>query len=106
LKLSAAIQQARVQAANPDNRSANSAAAFEQLRTTISTAKRLGYYRIECEARLALAELELRFNPSLGRKQLTDLAAETRNHHLELLARQSQAAINTASVVAETPSAH
>ena len=90
LKLSAAIQQARVQAANPDNRSANPTAALEQLRSTVSTAKRLGYYRIECEARLALAELELKFNPSLGRKHLTELAAETRNHDLELLAREAE----------------
>ncbi len=106
LKLSAAIQQARVQGAYPENQSTNLEAAIEQLHSTISTAKRLGYYRIECEARLALAELELKLNPSLGRKHLTDLAAETRNHHLELLARQSEAVISNASVVARTPAAH
>jgi DNA-binding winged helix-turn-helix (wHTH) protein/tetratricopeptide (TPR) repeat protein len=102
LKLSAAIQQARVQAANPENRNANLAVALEQLHSIISTAKHLGYYRIECEARLALAGLELKLNPSLGRKHLTDLAAETRSHHLELLARQSE----TAMSIPQTPFAH
>src|SRR6185312_16741095 len=77
LKLSAAIQQARVQAANPDKPSVNLAVALEQLRSTISTAKRLGYYKIECEARVAFSELELKLNPPLGRKQLTDLVEET-----------------------------
>jgi hypothetical protein len=106
LKLPAAIQQARVQAANPVNRNANSATAFEQLHSTISIAKHLGYYRIECEARLALGELELKVNSSLGRKHLTELAAETRSHNLELLARQAEGAIVSGPVVAENRSAH
>jgi len=106
LKLSAAIQQARVHAADPDKRGANSAAAFEQLHSTVSTAKRLGYYRIECEARLALAELELKLNPSLGRKHLADLAGETRSHDLELLARQAESTIVSGPVLAQNPSLH
>ena len=106
LKLSAAIQQARVQAANSENRSANSAAAFEQLHSTISTAKRLGYYKIEGEARLALGELELKLNSSLGRKHLTGLAAEARSHNLELLARQAENAITSGAVVAQNRSVH
>lgn len=106
LKLSAAIQQARVQAANPDKPSANSAAAVEQLRSTISTAKRLGYYKIECEARLALSKLELKLNPSVGHKHLADLAEETRNHDLELLAREAESAIAGGSAVTQSSSAH
>jgi DNA-binding winged helix-turn-helix (wHTH) protein/tetratricopeptide (TPR) repeat protein len=106
LKLPAAIEQARVQAANPNNRNANSAAAFEQLHSTISTAKRLGYYQIECEGRLALGELELKLNSSLGRKHLTELATETRSHNLELLARRAEGAIVSGAVVAENRSAH
>jgi tetratricopeptide (TPR) repeat protein len=106
LKLPAAIQQARVQGANSTNRSANSTSAFEQLRSTISAAKRLGYYQIECEGRLALGELELKLNSSLGRKHLTDLAAETRSHNLELLARQAEGVIVSGPVVAENRSAH
>ena len=106
LKLPAAIEQARVQAANPASRSAHSATAFEQLHSTISTAKRLGYYQIECQARLALGEMELKFNSSLGRKHLTDLAAETRSHSLELLARQAERAIVNGPVVAENRAAH
>jgi tetratricopeptide (TPR) repeat protein len=106
LKLPAAIEQARVQAANPANRSANSATAFDQLHSTISTAKHLGYYQIECEARLALGELELKFNSSLGRKHLAELAAETRSHDFELLARQAEGAIASGPVVAENRSTH
>jgi ATP/maltotriose-dependent transcriptional regulator MalT len=106
LKLPAAIEQARVQAANPNNRNANSAAAFEQLHSTISTAKRLGYYQIECEGRLALGELELKLNSSLGRKHLTELATETRSHNLELLTRRAEGAIVSGAVVAENRSAH
>ncbi|HSS95897.1 MAG TPA: hypothetical protein VLK33_02645, partial [Terriglobales bacterium] len=69
------------------------AAAAEQLRSTISTAKRLGYYRIECEARLVLGQFELKLNPSLGHKHLTDLAEETRSHGFELLAHEAENAI-------------
>ena len=106
LKLPAAIQQARVQAANPINRSANSAAAFEQLHSTISTAKHLSYYQIECEARLALGEIELKANTSLGRKHLTELAAETHSRNFELLAHQAQAALVSGAVVADNRSIH
>ncbi len=106
LKLPAAIQQARVQAANPVNRSANSAAAFEQLHSTISTAKHLSYYQIECEARLALGEIELKVNSSLGRKHLTELATETHSRNLELFAHQAQAALVSGAVVAENRSVH
>ena len=105
LKLPAAIEQARVQGANSTNRGANASAAFDQLHSTISTAKRLGYYQIECEGRLALGELELKLNSSLGRKHLTEVATETRSHNLELLARQAEGMV-AGPVVAENRSAH
>jgi len=106
LKLSAAIQQARVQAANADKPSTNLAAALDELRSTISTAKRLGYYKIECEARLALAELELKLNSSSGRKHLADLIVETRSHDLELLAREAESAIGNSSAITQNRAAH
>ncbi|MGA9474486.1 MAG: hypothetical protein WBV36_18610 [Terriglobales bacterium] len=68
----------------------------------IATARKLGYYQIECDARLALGELEIRLSPEAARAQLATLATETRSRGLELLARQAERAVtNTArSVVA------
>jgi ATP/maltotriose-dependent transcriptional regulator MalT len=106
LKLPAAIQQARVQTGSPVNRLASSAAASEQLHSTISIAKHLGYYQIECEARLALGELELKVNASAGRKLLTELAEETHSRNLELFAHQAQAALGGGAVLAENRSVH
>jgi len=67
--------------------------AARQIRTVIQKSQQLGLYDINCEARLALGELELRLNFSSGRAQLTSLAAETRSRGLELIARQAEQAI-------------
>lgn len=104
LKLPAAIQQARVEMAK--HQAANSAAALRDLQAVIATAKRLGYYTLECEAQLALGQLELRANASLGRKHLAALAAETRSRGLELLARQAEGEMTTVPVVAQNQPMH
>lgn len=107
LRLPAAIQQARVEMARPGPGGATSAAALRELRATIAAAQKLGYYEIECEAQLALGELELRSNSSSGHKHLTALASETRSHGLELLARQAEDVMAGASdLVARNRSAH
>jgi DNA-binding winged helix-turn-helix (wHTH) protein/tetratricopeptide (TPR) repeat protein len=62
-----------------------------QLRSIIDTARRLGYYGQECDARLALGELELKANPNVGRSMLTQLAAESHQHGLELISRKAAA---------------
>jgi tetratricopeptide (TPR) repeat protein len=88
LKLPAAIQAARIQATGSDPRSIN--AARQQIRSTIATAKQLGYYPIELDARRALAELNITSNPTAAHAQLKALAIEARARGLELIARQAE----------------
>jgi hypothetical protein len=104
LKLPAQIQQARVDMASGDAHSANQGAALRNLHSIIATAKRLGYYNIECEARLALGEWELKSKSSVGHKHLAALAAETRGHGLELLAREAESALSSVTIVARNNS--
>jgi DNA-binding winged helix-turn-helix (wHTH) protein/tetratricopeptide (TPR) repeat protein len=105
LKLPAAIQDARVEmatAAHASQKSSALAGPRLKLRTAAASAKKLGYYQLECEARLALSELELKLNPVSARTQLLTLAAETRSRGFELLARRAeQAASSAGSMVAE-----
>jgi eukaryotic-like serine/threonine-protein kinase len=90
LRLSAEIQNARIQAAGKGTEaSAQSAAAEKQLRSAITTANRLGYYLLECDARLALGELEMKINPPLGRSQLTTLQEEARVRGLQLISLEA-----------------
>lgn len=109
LRLPAAIQLARVEAASSGPRGPGSSlqAAIATLRSTITGAKKLGYYELECEARLALGELELNTNPAEGRTQLTTLASEARRHGLELLAQKAErAGAASASMVAVNKGMH
>jgi len=70
-------------------------------------AKRLGYYNIECEARLALAELQMRTNSSQTRSQLSALAADARAHGFTLIARRAENSLtSTANTLAANRSAH
>jgi len=98
LKLPALIQRARADIASHDR--AKAAAATRDLNSTIVTAKRLGYYLLECEARLVVAEMELRDNSPLGRKHLAALAVETRGHGMELLAREAEREMTGGTVLA------
>lgn len=106
LRLPAEIQQARVEMANAGDDKAKLSVPLRQLHAVIAVAGKLGYYNFESEARLALGDLELKTNSSLGRKHLTALASETRDRGLELLARQAEGAITTGTVVAENRLAH
>jgi len=107
LKLPLAIQKARLEMADLGQNQAGSAAALQGLHSTIAAAQRLGYYQVECEAKIALGEIELKTNPSLGHKHLTALASEMRSRGLELLARQAEDALgNGLDVIAGNRSAH
>jgi ATP/maltotriose-dependent transcriptional regulator MalT len=98
LRLPAEIQAARVEMTNSDLHAMNS--ARQELRSTIATARRLGYYGVECEARLALGELDLKLNAGTGRAELVALAGETRNHGMEFFAHEAEQAVGSGSVLA------
>ena len=88
LRLPAAIQNARVAFAGSQPAKSNSGgAARQELLSALATAKKLGYYNIECEAQLAQGELDLKLNSRSGRPKLAALAKDFRDHGFELLAR-------------------
>jgi tetratricopeptide (TPR) repeat protein len=91
-KLPVAVQLARVEAAEGQKttRSAGLAAAIPRLRSVVASARKLGYYQIECEARLALAEAEIKTDPTLSSSQLEVLAHETHERGLDLLSHKAQ----------------
>ena len=62
----------------------------EQLLAATATAQKLGYYQIECEARLALDEAEVNANPALDRSPMKSLEKETQERGLELLSRKAR----------------
>lgn len=101
LTLPLAIVEARVdlaEAAAGTAGRAKLAAARREIESVVSTAKKLGYYVLECEARLVLVELDRRVNASSVDTHLLALEADTREHGLLLLARQA-AALNNTSLV-------
>lgn len=97
LKMHTAIQAARIEIAGSDSRAIN--LARQQLRSTIATARKLGYYQVEMESRLALGQFDLKNTPAAGRTALTALASEARDHGFELIARQAEQALSNASNV-------
>lgn len=94
LALPAVIMDARIQAAELTARTNTNVAADlavprRKLLGVIATAHRLGYFGIECDGRMALAELELRQNPASARAHLSDLAREAQQHGMSLVARKA-----------------
>jgi eukaryotic-like serine/threonine-protein kinase len=107
LMLPLSIQRARVEAVLESRGSTNSLAqARQELRSTVSTARRLGYYNLEGEARVELAKLEMKTSPVPTRAQLSSLATEARGRGLELLAHHAEQVLNQqpgSEVAANTP---
>jgi hypothetical protein len=95
MSLPIAIQRARVEASETANGPAEPAAAVAKLRSLIAAARKLGYYHIECQARLDLGETELKVNPAIARSQLQDLEAETHEHGLEFTSHKAQILIRS-----------
>ena len=93
LTLPLAIQEVRIDATEAGQDAAGRAAlqaAIHRLRSTIASARKLGYYGLECEARLALGEAELKVDPAQGRSLLQALQEKTHERGFELLSRKSQ----------------
>jgi len=99
LRLPAEIQQARVEMGSHE--ATSKSAVFKNLQSVIATARKLGYYTIEAQARLAIAELELKTNSAQVQKQLKALASEWRSHGLGLLAHQAELTANGTTIVAQ-----
>jgi DNA-binding winged helix-turn-helix (wHTH) protein/tetratricopeptide (TPR) repeat protein len=89
LNLPIAIQVARVEAAENTTGRDGLGAAIQRLRSVIASARNLGYYQLECEARLALAEAEMKTDPALSRSQMERLARETHERGLELVSHKA-----------------
>ena len=102
LKLPAEIQAARVEIALAGHGSAHASvtAGRQRLRSAATTARQLGYYIVECEARLALAELDLKAHTAASRTALTQLASEADNRGLRLISHQATELAGGANVMA------
>ena len=74
--------------------------AAQKLRAAIEESHRLGLYTTECEARLALGQVEMKLDPAAGRTQLNELAAETHARGYELYSRQAKEAMATETALA------
>jgi eukaryotic-like serine/threonine-protein kinase len=105
LKLPLSIQKARIEMAA--TRDADERPAFvkaqQELRSVIATARKLGYYQIECQAKVALGQIEMQRRPNSGRAQLAALVKEMRSHGLELLARQAEQAMSVPTAAGRKP---
>ncbi|MBZ5700647.1 MAG: tetratricopeptide repeat protein [Acidobacteriia bacterium] len=98
LKMSLVVQDARVKAATgsaPKMQSEAFAVARAHLQTVIAAARKQGNYTMECEAHLALGELELHSNPPVARVQLETLAKETHDRGFELVSRKATQLLST-----------
>jgi DNA-binding winged helix-turn-helix (wHTH) protein/tetratricopeptide (TPR) repeat protein/TolB-like protein len=105
-RLPVAIQDARATfaaACAGAGRPCDAAGARGQLQSAISTARRQGYFVLECDARLALGEIESKANPSLGRSDLEVLARETHERGLELISRQAAGLLPTLAKAEAAP---
>ncbi len=88
------IQEARVRGAAPEASAAPAegraiADARRHLQAVIAGARRLGYYSLACEARLALGEVEMHGASAAGRSDLEALARETHARGFELISRKA-----------------
>ena len=94
LKLPIAIQDARIQAAElAAHAGAKSKVDFtaprRKLQNVRAVSHSLGYYGIECDSRLALAEIELRENSPSARAHLAELAGDAHEHGFNLVSRKA-----------------
>lgn len=90
------IQRARVETSAAQGTAHNTkqrpalALAIQQLHGVIASAKKLGYYQLECEARLAMAEAEMKTDAGAAKAHADVLTREAHQHGFELIARKAQ----------------
>jgi len=92
LKLPAAIMDARIEGAEISSHAKSKPDLSDprrKLQNVLSSARQLGYYEIECDARLALAELDLRTAPAAARTQLALLAEQAHDRGLNLVSSKA-----------------
>ncbi|MBZ5527748.1 MAG: tetratricopeptide repeat protein [Acidobacteriia bacterium] len=102
LAMSLAIQDARLKTATASTAKVSSrafAAARTHLQTVFAAARKQGNYAVECDARLALGELELHANPTSARVQLETLSKETHDRGLELVSRKAAQLLSSVQVL-------
>jgi DNA-binding winged helix-turn-helix (wHTH) protein/tetratricopeptide (TPR) repeat protein len=106
VKLASTIQKARLEVAGDRPNSAALLATQQELRATITTAEKLGYYTLQTEARLVLGRAQLKTNSSAGRSLLNAVASEAHGRGLALLAHHAQEALaaGTKAVAENQPS--
>jgi eukaryotic-like serine/threonine-protein kinase len=86
-----AITAARIETAGKDV--AASVAAHKELAAIITRSRELGYMGIELDARLALAEIEMKIGQTTaGRAQLTAIEADAKTKGYNLIARKAATA--------------
>jgi tetratricopeptide (TPR) repeat protein len=96
LVIPAVIQKARVTVAS----GTGAAQAVAELRSISLRAKKLGYYLLECKARIALGESELKTNATAARSQLAAVSSDARSRGFELLARHAELTLSGPGIVA------
>ena len=100
-----AILQARVVAAEAVSAHAHQVAlqlARKQLQKAGADARRIGLYDGECQARLALGEVEMEINSVLGRSTLASLEQSSNSHGFRLVAHQAAALRESGTLVRST----
>lgn len=106
VKLPVAIQDARIQAAELASRAklAKSHLDFSvprrKLLNALAMARQLDYFGLECEARLALGEIELRLNPTAARVHLAALVRDAHEHGLNLVSRKADEMQSSPALIA------
>jgi len=109
LKLPAAIQDARIEAAELSSRAKSKPDLSDprrKLLNVLSTAQQLGYYGIECDARLALAELDLRTAPAAARPRLALLAQQAHDRGLNLVSSKAAQLLKLSSSSSQQAPVH
>jgi eukaryotic-like serine/threonine-protein kinase len=108
MRLPIAIQTARVNTAigSEPAKKTSAVKAIQELHSIIANARRLGYYNIDCDARLALAEAEMPTDPALARSQLQALQKEAHEHGLELIASKASKTLTSAPSLSAGSSPH